>query len=103
MDGRFDLLLITDDSRVTHQRLHILRVELRDLGKGELRESLLEIRPFILDHTPVKTGCENGLGQSFKVFSVIFRWFHTPRRHVTSNDGFAIFMRPAFPGQVGLT
>ena len=62
MDGRFDLLLITDDSGVTHQHLHILRIELRDFWKGELSESLLEIGPLILDYTPVKSRSENRLG-----------------------------------------
>ena len=83
MDGRSYFLLITDDSRIAHQRLHVFLVELRDLGKGELREGFLEIRPLVLDHGPAESGCEDRFGQSFKIFGIVFRRFHTPRRHVT--------------------
>src|SRR5438552_2449421 len=89
-------LLITNDSRVAHQGLDVFLIVLRDFWKGELRESFLKIRPLILDHTPVEASCENRLGQSFKVFSVIFRRFHTPRRHGTNTVGFADIYGPRF-------
>src|SRR6266567_6465996 len=96
MDRRPYLLLITNDSRVAHQSLHVFLIELRDPGKGELGESFLEIRPLILNHSPVESGREHRLGQSLEILSVIFWRFHTPRRHVTTTRVSRIFMRPAF-------
>src|SRR5207245_10433544 len=65
MTGRSYFLLATNDSRIAHQGLHVFFVELRDLGKGELRESFLEIRPLVVDHSPVKTRGANAFCQSF--------------------------------------
>src|SRR6266702_2833567 len=82
MDSCPYLLLVTDDSSVAHQGLHVFLVELCDLGKGELGESFLENRPLILNHGQVEAGCEHRFGQSLEILSVIFWRFHTPRRHV---------------------
>src|SRR3989442_13318599 len=97
------LLLITDDSCVAHQPLDVFLGELGDFGKGELCECLLEIKPLVLDHGPVKSCCENSLGQSFEILSVVLRWFHAPPRHVVCTMALRYLCSPLLPGPASLT
>src|SRR5260370_41916405 len=97
------LLLITNDSRVAHQGLHVFLVELCDFGKGELGESFLEIRPLILNHGPVESGNEHRLGQSLEIFSVIFRRFHAPRAYFTRPLDLRYLCSPLFYCKAQLT
>jgi len=62
MDGGSYFLLVTDDSCIAHQGLDVFLVELRDFWKGELAESFLEMRPLVLDHTPVEACCKDRFG-----------------------------------------
>src|SRR5690242_14591967 len=97
MDSRPYLLLITHDSRVAHQRFDIFLVELCNFGKRELSESFLEIRPLILNHRPVESCRENGLGQSLEILGIVLWRVYAPRRHIICTRVLGYLWAPLFP------